>query len=99
LRQIAARLGGIYHDGNVKHIPTATLKQLTVIPRKSTFEQLTRREYALIACVAGASILAFLPVLLHRFGTRWRPGVGAAGSTVRRGLATHASSPSVVVRE
>ena len=48
---------------------------MTVIPRKSAFEQLTRREYALIACGLGALVLAFLPVLLHRFGTRWRPGV------------------------
>ena len=28
LRQIAARLGGIYHDGNAKHIGTAPLSQL-----------------------------------------------------------------------
>jgi Ca-activated chloride channel family protein len=75
LRQIAARLGGIYHDGNTKHIGTDLLNRLTVIPRKNTFEQLTRREYALIACTLGAVTLAFLPVLLHRFGTRWRPGV------------------------
>ena len=99
LRQIAARLGGIYHDGNAKHIPTSTLRHMTVIPRKSRFEQLTRREYALIACVVGASILAFLPVLLHRFGTRWRPGVGAIPPDIRRGLATRASSPAVAVRE
>jgi Ca-activated chloride channel homolog len=75
LRQIAARLGGIYHDGNQKHISTDLLNRLTVIPRKSTFERLTRREYALIACGLGSLALAFLPVLLHRFGTRWRPGV------------------------
>jgi Ca-activated chloride channel homolog len=36
---------------------------------------LTRREYALMACAAGAAVLALLPVLLHRFGTSWRPGV------------------------
>jgi Ca-activated chloride channel family protein len=78
LRQIAARLGGVYHDGNSKHISTATLNQMTVIPRKSTFQQLTRREYALIACGAGALVLALLPVMLHRFGTRWRPGVQAS---------------------
>ena len=75
LRQIAARLGGVYHDGNTKHISTATLNAMTVIPRKTAFEQLTRREYALLACGLGASLLALLPVLLHRFGTRWRPGV------------------------
>ena len=75
LRQIAARLGGVYHDGNTKHISTATLNQMTVIPRKSAFERLRAREYALIACGLGATVLALLPVLLHRFGTRWRPGV------------------------
>ena len=75
LRQIAARLGGVYHDGNNKHISTATLSAMTVIPRKSAFEQLSRREYALLACGLGATVLAILPVLLHRFGTRWRPGV------------------------
>jgi Ca-activated chloride channel homolog len=75
LRQIATRLGGVYHDGNTKHISTATLNAMTVIPRKSTFEQLSRREYALLACGLGASVLALLPFLLHRFGTRWRPGV------------------------
>jgi Ca-activated chloride channel homolog len=78
LRQIAARLGGIYHDGNSKHIGTDLLNRLTIIPRKSTFEQLTRREYALIACTLGSVALAFLPVLLHRFGTQWRPGVRRA---------------------
>jgi Ca-activated chloride channel family protein len=85
LRQIAARLGGIYHDGNTKHISTATLRQMTVIPRKTAFEQLTRREYALIACSVGAFVLALLPVLLHHRGTRWRPGVrpAQAGSRSR----------------
>jgi hypothetical protein len=48
---------------------------MTLVPRKGTFEQLTRREYALIACGLGASILALLPVLLHHLGTSWKPGV------------------------
>jgi Ca-activated chloride channel homolog len=78
LRQIAARLGGFYHDGNEKHLSSVLLSELTVIPRKSTFEQLTRREYALLACGLGATVLALLPVFLHRFGTRWRPGVRQA---------------------
>jgi Ca-activated chloride channel family protein len=83
LRQIAARLGGIYHDGNAKHLGTATINQLTVIPRRSAFDRLTRREYALIACGLGAAVLAFLPVLLHQFGTRWRPGVRLTASSPR----------------
>jgi Ca-activated chloride channel family protein len=75
LRQIAARLGGVYHDGNQKHLSSALLAQLTVIPRKSAFERLTRREYALIASALGGTVLALLPMLLHYRGTRWRPGV------------------------
>jgi len=75
LRQIAARLGGAYHDGNQKHLSSELLAKLTIIPRKSAFDKLTRREYALIACGVGATVLALLPVLLHAFGTRWRPGV------------------------
>jgi Ca-activated chloride channel homolog len=75
LRQIALRLGGTYHDGNEKHLSTDLLRRLTLIPRQSAFERLTRREYALMACGIGAAVLAILPVLLHHFGTRWRPGV------------------------
>ena len=65
LRQIATRLGGTYHDANEKHLPTDLLRRMTMIPQKSVFEQLTRREYALIARGVGAAVLAILPVLLH----------------------------------
>jgi Ca-activated chloride channel homolog len=75
LRQVAARLGGIYHDGNEKHIPTDVLRGVTFFSAKSTLEQLTAREYALMACGTGATILALLPLALHLLGTRWRPGV------------------------
>ena len=85
LRQIAVRLNGTYFDGNEKHLPTDLLRGLTLVPRKGVFEQLTRREYALLACGVGASILALLPVLLHRFGTRWRPGVRRVGRASRDG--------------
>jgi Ca-activated chloride channel family protein len=78
LRQIAVRLNGTYHDGNQKHLSSELLSQLTVIPRKTAFEQLTRREYALLACGLGGTLLALLPMLLHYRGTRWRPGVYAA---------------------
>ena len=76
LRQIAARLGGTYVDANEKHLPTDLLTRLTVIPRAGVFEQQTKREYSLIAVGTGAGLLALLPVLLHHFGTRWRPGAG-----------------------
>lgn len=79
LRQIAARLRGSYHDGNEKHLPTDLIRQLTLAPRESPFEQLTRREYALIACGLSAATLALLPLLLHYLGTTWRPGVEVSG--------------------
>lgn len=75
LRQIALRLGGEYHNGNERHMSSATLAALTQATRKSALEQLTRREYALLACAVGSLVLALLPLLLHYFGTIWRPGV------------------------
>ncbi len=75
LRQVAARLGGTYHNGNEKHLSSNLLADLTSSPGKGRFEQLSRREYALLAAALGALTLALLPFLLHRFGTRWVPGV------------------------
>lgn len=75
LRQLAARLRGTYHNGNEKHIPSEILQRLTASAGESTFETLTEREYALMAVGAGGLVLAFLPLALHGFGTRWRPGV------------------------
>lgn len=75
LRQIALRLRGTYHNGNEHHLSTDLLRQLTQTNSRSKFEELTRREWALIACACGAMILAILPILLHYAGTVWRPGV------------------------
>jgi Ca-activated chloride channel homolog len=75
LRQVAARLGGKYHNGNNAHLATTLLDDLTRLESRSVFSRLTKREYALIACGLGAFALAILPVVLHRWGTRWRPGV------------------------
>jgi Ca-activated chloride channel family protein len=74
LRQIAARLGGVYWNGNEHHLPSTLLAGLAAQAGAGALERLTRREYALLASVAGALVLALLPVLLHLFGTRWRPG-------------------------
>lgn len=79
LRQIALRLGGSYHDGNQKHLPTDTILALTSVENESPFDKLSRREYALAACAVGGLLLAALPFLLAGFGTTWRPGVPHAG--------------------
>lgn len=80
LKQIAARLGGAFHDGNEKHLASDLIASALGREEETVFERLTRREYALIALSVGAALLALLPLLLHAFGTAWRPGVRPAAS-------------------
>jgi Ca-activated chloride channel family protein len=78
LRQIAARLGGTYHDGNTKHVPTDVVRGMMGLGSEEELPRLTKREYALLAAGLGALVLASLPALLARWGTGWRPGVRTA---------------------
>ena len=75
LNQIATRLQGTYHNGNEKHLSSTLIADLTRAEDESVWEQLTLREYAMIAAAVGATILAILPLLLHFLGTTWLPGV------------------------
>jgi Ca-activated chloride channel family protein len=64
LRQLAARLRGIYHDGNETHVPTPVLSALArVIPLRERAGR-GMRELAMAAIGVGAGLLATLPVLL-----------------------------------
>ncbi len=74
LRQIAARLGGTFHKGNESHVASSLIADALGVEEKDVWAKLTRREYALIACALSSLALAVLPLLLHLFGTRWRPG-------------------------
>ncbi|MEO0415046.1 MAG: VWA domain-containing protein [Verrucomicrobiota bacterium] len=74
LRQIASRLGGEYHDGNLKHVPTQMLSEMGAIQVNDDGLKLTRREYALIGSGIAALVLALLPLLLNRFGSTFSPG-------------------------
>jgi Ca-activated chloride channel homolog len=78
LRQVATRLGGEFHNGNKRQVPSDVLSAASADARKPLIERLTRREYALLAVALAGALLALLPLLLHRFGTRWRPGVPVA---------------------
>lgn len=74
LRQIATRLGGSFHDGNARHLPSQLIGDLSAVAGDGALERLTRREYALIGVGAGAVLLALLPLLLALAGTAHRPG-------------------------
>jgi Ca-activated chloride channel family protein len=79
LKQLAARLGGYYHEGNTRHLPSKVLDSLTVVsPREGGLPGL--RELALGACGLGAGVLALLGPALVLFG---RPG---AYARARRGV-------------
>ncbi len=68
LRQIAARLGGSFHDANEAHLPTALIGEAFALEEGGPLKRLSLREYALLSIGTGAALLAFLPVLLHFAG-------------------------------
>ena len=83
LKQMAARLGGTFHDGNEKHLSSSLIASAAGLEERDIFEKLTRRDYAMIALALGSLILGFLPLLLHFFGTSWRPGTKTRAWTSR----------------
>lgn len=74
LQQIASRLGGQYHDGNMRHVPSSVLSELGSLKTDQDKLKLTLREYAMITGVVSALGLALLPVLLYFFATPFKPG-------------------------
>lgn len=81
LRQIAARLGGSFHNGNEYHLASDLIADATGLEAEEVWERLGEREYALIVAALSAAWLALLPVLLRLAGTRFRPGI--LGNPVR----------------
>ncbi len=74
LQQIASRLGGQYHDGNMRHVPSSVLNALGSLKADGDGLKLTLREYALITGVSSALGLAILPLLLYFFASPFKPG-------------------------
>lgn len=67
LKQLAARLGGVYHEGNQRHLPTAVLNRLTMLaPRAASV--LSERELGLASLAVGAALIGGLGPLLMAFG-------------------------------
>jgi Ca-activated chloride channel family protein len=71
LRRLASSLGGIYEDVNERHLATESLGDL-VVPLAPPQRGLTLAQLAVLAMVAGAGILALLPVALEFYGTDWK---------------------------
>jgi Ca-activated chloride channel family protein len=67
LKQLAARLGGIYHNGNEKHLPSEVLDKLAVTSPRTPLG-IGLREAALVAVGCGAALLALLEPGLILFG-------------------------------
>ncbi|MCR9244724.1 MAG: VWA domain-containing protein [bacterium] len=78
LRQVAIRMGGEFHNGNRRHVPSDVLAAAAADSRKPLIERLTLREYAMIVLVVCSVLLALLPLLLHYFGSGYRAGVPVA---------------------
>jgi Ca-activated chloride channel homolog len=78
LRQLAIRLNGEFHNGNKRQVPSDVLAAAAADSRRPLIEQLTLREYALLAIAMASAVLAALPLLLHWLGSRWQPGVAVA---------------------
>ena len=74
LQQIASRLGGQYHDGNMRHVPSSVLNGLGSLKADGDGLKLTLRGYALITGVISALGLAILPFLLYFFASPFKPG-------------------------
>lgn len=75
LRQVAARTGGEFHNGNENQISSRMIAALTADREARGWQRLTQRDWALLAIALGAGCLATLPAGLHFFGSSWQPGV------------------------
>ncbi len=75
LRQLANRIGGEYHNGNRRHVPSDVISAAAADSRRPLIERLSLREYAILAVVVGCVLLAGIPLLLHWFGSGFRAGV------------------------
>ena len=81
LRQIARRLGGFYHDGNERHLPSEKLASLAASLPLRREGVLGRRELAMLLVLLGGLVCAGIPVALAAAGSRWRAVAVHTGKT------------------
>ena len=73
LSQLARRLGGQYHNGNTKQVPSEMLRRLIAPDETTTRFKLNLRVLAITALATSAAILCLLPLLLQYLGSAWKP--------------------------
>jgi Ca-activated chloride channel family protein len=73
LSQAARRLGGHYHDGNQKNVPSELLRHLTASDQRTDHFQVSLRTLAIITLAVCTGVICLMPILLETFGSAWRP--------------------------
>ncbi len=72
LKRLAVRLGGVYHNGNTKHLPSEIVRALSMtVPL--IHDERSMRDYALLAVGLGGVVLGILSPILAFFGHPRRP--------------------------
>jgi Ca-activated chloride channel family protein len=77
MQQLARRLGGSYHNGNVKHVPSEMLKHLLAPDQTSEKFTVNLRILAMIVLGVSTALLCLLPLALEYFGSAWKPAARA----------------------
>jgi len=81
LKSLAGKLGGYYHDGNAKHLPSDVVERLaSIAPRVG--DGISLRELALAALGIGAAATSFIGPLLLLAGRRAKTHVDPRNSTI-----------------
>jgi Ca-activated chloride channel family protein len=83
LGQLARRLGGDFHDANLRHLPDEALDAITDDEAGASKWRVDRRMAALLLLGFSASVFALLPLLLDAFGSAWRHRPLATPSPVK----------------
>ena len=73
LSQLARRLRGHYHDGNVKQVPSNLLRHLAAPDDRQDAFQVSLRTLAIITLAVCAAVISLLPLLLEHLGSSWKP--------------------------
>jgi Ca-activated chloride channel family protein len=72
LSQLARRLAGHYHDGNLKQVPNALLGHLIASDERQDKFQVSLRTLAIIMLATGIAMICLLPLLQEYLGSGWK---------------------------